>query len=275
MKSNFYYSFFFLRPEEKEALFSFYSFCRQIDDEIDLPSSPADPSAETIAGKIKKIQTWRAELKKCFDGKPSHPLTAKLQPFFKLYHLTPLYFDEILKGMEMDIHPFSVGTFEELKLYCYRVASAVGLVCMEIFQDRSVDARECAVNLGIAFQMTNILRDIFGDLEKGRLYLPKEDLDRFSYSENDLKDHLKTDAYVKLIQFEIDRTKIYYQKAEMNLQGCENVGKNMIEVMTKTYYRLLLEIEKNILRLDQKTIALSTLNKLLIAGGVWVKSRFL
>ena len=269
MKSNFYYSFFFLPHQEKKALFSFYSFCRQIDDEIDGVPSAAD-SALTTAEKTARIQFWRSELKQSFNGNPSHPLAKTLQPFLKQYHLTPLYFDEIINGMEMDIFHSSYSTFDDLKLYCYRVASAVGLVCMELFNDRSVFAKECAVNLGIAFQMTNILRDIFSDSNKGRIYLPKEDFEKFSYSENDLKNHLKTTAYVNLIQFEIDRTKSYYQKAEMNLMDCDHVGRRVILVMMKTYYQLLLKIERNILRLDQKTISLSTFNKLMIAGKVWL-----
>ncbi|MHB8481763.1 MAG: phytoene/squalene synthase family protein [Nitrospiria bacterium] len=272
MKSNFYYSFFFLPAEEKKALLSFYSFCRQIDDEIDWVSS--DSLANSTVVKKGKIESWRSELKESFNGNPSQPLTKALAPFIKHYHLTPLYFDEIINGMEMDILYSSYATFDELKLYCYRVASAVGLICMEIFNDRSVHAMECAIHLGFAFQMTNILRDIFADLKKGRIYLPKEDMDRFSYSENDLKNHLKTEEFVHLIRFEIDRAKVYYQKAEKSLQECENVGKSVIQVMIKTYYQLLLKIERNILRLDQKTITLSTVNKLMIAGRVWLKSLF-
>lgn len=268
MKSNFYYSFFFLPPLEKEALIRFYSFCRDLDDQIDL-EGPASPSSR----KKEMIQRWREELTRTFQGNPASPFTRKLHPIIQNYHLSKIYFDEIINGMEMDILDSSYPTFEELKLYCYRVASAVGLVCMEIFGDRSENARESAIHLGIAFQLTNILRDIFADLGNGRIYLPGEDFRRFGYSEENLKKRMINVEFSNLIQFEIDRAKIYYEKAETGLKDCHNAGKSVIEVMLKTYYQLLLKIERNIWNLNRKTVSLSPLAKISIAGKVWLKRR--
>ncbi|MBI1823890.1 MAG: squalene/phytoene synthase family protein, partial [Nitrospirae bacterium] len=190
------------------------------------------------------------------------------------FHLSKRHFEEIINGMEMDILCGSYPTFEELKLYCYRVASAVGLICMEIFGDRSDEARESAIHLGIAFQLTNILRDLFSDLEKDRIYIPGEDFRRFDYSEDDLKKKTINVEFAKLIQFEIDRAKMYYEKAESGIQRCHNKGIRVIVVMMNTYYRLLLEIERNIWNLDRKKVSLSTLTKVSIAGRVWWKNYF-
>jgi phytoene synthase len=268
LKSNFYYSFFFLPPKEKEALIHFYSFCRDLDDQIDL-AAPSPPASR----KQKLIQGWREELTRTFQGNPTSPLTQQLHPIIQNYRLSKIYFDEIINGMEMDILNSSYPTFEELKLYCYRVASAVGLVCMEIFGDRSENAKESAIHLGIAFQLTNILRDIFPDLENGRIYLPGEDFKRFGYSKENLKKRIVNVEFSNLIQFEIDRAMIYYEKAEAGLKDCHNTGKNVIEVMLKTYYQLLLKIERNIWNLSRKSVSLSPLAKISIAGKVWLKRK--
>jgi phytoene synthase len=268
LKSNFYYSFFFLPPREKEALVQFYSYCRMLDDRIDQESLKLQKS-----DKIGLIQAWRDELNRTFQGNPGSPVTKKLYPAIECFHLSKSHFDEIINGMEMDILISAYPTFEELKLYCYRVASAVGLVCMEIFGDRSEAARESAIHLGIAFQLTNILRDLFSDLEKGRIYIPAEDFRRFDYTEEDLKKNIINVEFSKLIQFEIDRAKIYYEKAELGLQQCGKGKNQVIEVMRKTYFRLLIEIERNIWNLGRKEIALSAGTKMAIALKVWWQKR--
>ncbi|MBI3606107.1 MAG: squalene/phytoene synthase family protein [Nitrospirae bacterium] len=272
MKSNFFYSFFLLPPEERNALLAFYAFCREIDDQVDLALSSDGHSAGS-SKKMEIIREWRSELIATFNGKPAHPLTVKLKPFIEQYRLSHEYFDEILNGMEMDILQSSYATFDGLKLYCYRVASVVGLICMEIFQDRSFPAKECAIHLGTAFQMTNILRDIFTDLKKGRIYLPEEDLVQFSYSETDLGNRVISAEFARLVEFEIARTKTYYDIAERRLNECRNPGRPAIEVMLKTYFQLLLKIERNIRVLDREEIALSLLKKAAIAGEVWFSGK--
>lgn len=268
LNSNFYYSFFFLPPKEKEALILFYSFCRNLDDQVDLGLPSSTPSR-----KKEIIQEWRVELNRTFQGHPTSPFTQKLLPAIQNYRLSKIYFDEIINGMEMDILYSSYNTFEELKLYSYRVASAVGLVCMEIFGDRSEKAREAAIHLGIAFQLTNILRDIFSDLENGRVYIPREDLKRFGYSEENLKNKVINLEFSNLIQFEIDRAKIYYEKSERGLMDIDNAGKDVIEVMLRTYLQLLLKIERNIWNLNRKPLSLGFFSKISIAGKVWLRRR--
>ena len=266
MKSNFYYSFFFLPRAEKEALFLLYAFCRALDDRIDLPSGRND-----AGDGLEVIRKWREELEMTYRGHPPNALFRSLYPAIRTFGLSRNNFEELINGMEMDIRSARYTTFDELKLYCYRVASAVGLLCMEIFGDRTDRARELAIHLGMAFQLTNIIRDIFQDLDKNRIYLPQEDLDLFRISADALSRREMNGDFAGLVQFQIDRAKKYYEKADLDLKACRNAGVKGIEVMMMTYARLLAKIDRNVWNLGWKRVSLTRTEKMAVAGRIWLK----
>jgi len=172
--SNFYLSFFSLPKEKRDAISAVYAFCREADDAVDEPGE-RDPR--------ELLSEWRAEIARTYDGHPTRPLTRSLAVAIDRFNLTRTYFDGILNGCDMDLTRLRYATFEALYGYCYHVAGEVGLLCMEIFGYRSERMKEYAVKLGLAFQLTNILRDVGTDAERGRIYIPQEDLKRFGVSE--------------------------------------------------------------------------------------------
>src|SRR4051794_19549126 len=176
--TNFYYSFLVLPPEKRRAIVAVWDFCRAVDDAVD------EARVEDAAGELAR---WRAELAACFGG--SSPQTKQgraLQPFVPRFGLPRPAFEALIEGVEMDLHTARYATFEDLYQYCIRVASAVGLMCVEIFGCRNPGSRQYAMDLGVALQLTNILRDVPGDLERGRVYIPLEDFARFGCREGDL-----------------------------------------------------------------------------------------
>src|SRR3977135_2801240 len=177
-KSNLALAFVALSRERREDITIFYAFCRVIDD-------IADSAELTIQEKARDLTAWRGWLR---EGTADEPTLARgLRGLVAKYSLTPARLEEIIDGVEMDLHNARYNSFEELRVYCYRVASAVGLVSIEIFGYRNPACRQYAIQLGLALQMTNIIRDVGKDLENGRIYLPQEDLARFDYPEEDLR----------------------------------------------------------------------------------------
>ena len=172
-KSNLALAFVALGRERRRDITTFYAFCRLIDDIADDPQLPLDE-------KTRQLSQWRASLRSAQPNESS--LAGEIRALIAKYRLTPEMLEEIIAGVEMDLTISQYATFEELRVYCYRVASAVGLVSIEIFGYRNPDCREYAIQLGLALQMTNILRDVRKDLENGRIYLPQDDLARFGYS---------------------------------------------------------------------------------------------
>ena len=178
-KSSFYYAFNLLPAAKRDAMNTVYAFCRKTDDIVDEGNDPASL-------KYEKLHKWRIELEKSFSGHSDYLLLNKLSSTIQKFNIPLEPFFELLKGMEMDLQKNRYLTFDDLQLYCYRVASTVGLMCVEIFGYKHTSTRDFAVNLGIALQLTNILRDIKKDSENGRIYLPQEDLKKFNYNENDI-----------------------------------------------------------------------------------------
>jgi len=178
-KSSFYYAFNLLPAEQRDAMNTVYAFCRETDDIVD---------EGTISDDIKydKLRKWRIELEKSLDGQSDYPLINKLSKTIQHFHIPLEPFFDLIKGMEMVLQKKRYLTFNDLQTYCYNVASTVGLMCIEIFGYRHPSAKDFAINLGIALQLTNILRDVKKDAEKGRIYLPKEDLEKFNYQESDV-----------------------------------------------------------------------------------------
>ena len=204
-RSNFFYAFLCLPKPKREALYAVYAFCRIVDDAVDV--------GQDRAAQRKELERWRAEIAQVFEGSPEHPAAQRLQEAVKIFPIPRAALEEIIAGVEMDLERSAYATFEDLYPYCYRVASAVGLCCIEIFGYTDVRAREYAVNLGVALQLTNIVRDVQPDALAGRVYLPQEDLERFAVTADDLAAGRYTPAFVRLMEYQAARARAYYERA--------------------------------------------------------------
>ncbi|HKY72871.1 MAG TPA: presqualene diphosphate synthase HpnD [Nitrospira sp.] len=268
--SNFYYSFFFLPKARREAMYTVYAFCKAVDSAVDEPPPGSDPKEE--------LRRWRAELDQVYGGEPSWPLMISLAHHATQLSIPKAYFEELIKGVEMDLATTRYATFEELSLYCYRVASIVGLICLHIFGPTSAHAQDYAVDLGMAFQLTNILRDLGTDAEQGRIYLPQEDLSRYGYAEAELLGRAEDSRLRDLIRFEVQRARTYYAKAQAALASLPKRDRRALtvaEIMRAVYSRLLERIERPDYRVFGPRVRLSTSHRLALAAGVWLRSKFL
>ncbi|MBI5197577.1 MAG: presqualene diphosphate synthase HpnD [Nitrospirae bacterium] len=254
--TNFYYAFALLPAEKRKALYALYNLCRRLDDAVDLEDSPAR--------KVEALQTWEHKLEEAYRGRPSDPLLTDLLPYIERYRIPKQYFLDLIAGIEMDLYPVRFKTFDDLSLYCYRVASVVGLMSIEIFGYKNTRTRSYATCLGMALQLTNILRDLKSDIERGRLYLPLEDLERFGYSEDDLRASRYNDPFVKLMQFECQRAKDYYRKATEALPAEDASTMIAARAMGGIYRGLLTRIETVRYDVFQHPISLSKSKKLWI-----------
>lgn len=265
--SNFYYSFLFLPKARREAMYTVYAFCREVDSVVDDARPGDDP--------LRQLEQWRAELAAAYGGTPSHPVTVSLARQASNWEIPKFYFDELIAGVEMDLTIRRYATFSDLYAYCYRVASVVGLICLKIFGTRSELAKDYAVNLGLAFQLTNILRDLKTDAERGRIYLPQEDLARFGCAEDDiLKQHYSA-GLLSLLQFECARARDFYRKAEAvaeRLPARDRRSLIAADIMCGVYSRLLDRIETSGYRVFGPRISVSATTRLVIASGIWLRS---
>jgi len=201
-KTNFYYSFSMLPRDEREAMNTVYAFCRTIDDIVDENADSAD-----VSRKRERLAMWRREVEKCYNGESSNPILLPLSKVVQRFRIPKQYFLTLIDGMEMDLVKRRYATFEELHEYCYSVASIVGLMCIEIFGYKYEETRDYAVQLGIAMQLTNILRDIKVDKEKGRIYLPQEDMDLFGVQEYEILLEQPSPRLRQLLAYEAEREK--------------------------------------------------------------------
>lgn len=264
-RSSFYYSFLFLPKPKREAIYAIYALCRSVDDIADDPGD--------VAEKAERLKAWREELDRCYTGRPTHPITEQLRDCLSRYPIPQVYFEALLAGVEMDLTINRYPTFDDLYRYCYRVASVVGLICIEIFGYRREQTKEYAVNLGLALQLTNILRDLKTDGQRGRIYLPQEDLQRFGYAEEDLLHCRYTPAFLPLMQYEADRARQYFGQAARSLPPEDR--KNMVsaEIMGRIYRETLEAIEKKNFRVFEDRIALSSARKIQLALSTWAQNR--
>ncbi|HEV8307512.1 MAG TPA: presqualene diphosphate synthase HpnD [Methylomirabilota bacterium] len=264
--SNFYYSFLFLPRHKREAMYALYAYCRTVDDAV-------DQSAGTPGDQRRTLAEWRTELRRVYGGRPTHPIASRLADVVRAYPIPQEYLDTILDGVEMDIDKRRYATFEELSEYCYRVAAAVGLACIEIFGYTDPRARDYAVNLGVALQLTNIMRDLKTDAERGRIYLPLDELRRYGYSEEELLRGRYTRAYFELMRFQADRTHAYYRAARAALPRVDRRRLIAAEIMGVIYHALLRTIEARRFRVFDRRIRLSAPRKLALALGVYLRAQ--
>jgi phytoene synthase len=266
--SNFYYSFLFLPKARRDAMYTVYAFCKEVDNAVDEPPAGSHPQEE--------LARWRRELTAAYEGTPTVPVTISLARHVRELSIPQAYFEELIKGVEMDLGTTRYATFEQLSLYCYRVASVVGLICLHVFGATSPRAQDYAVNLGMAFQLTNILRDLGNDAETGRIYVPQEDFARFTYREEDLLRRRYTPEFTDLMQFEVGRARDFYAKAARALESLpasERRALTVAEIMRGVYSRILQRIEESGYRVLGDRVTLSPSHRLAVAAGVWLQSR--
>jgi phytoene synthase len=251
-KSNLALAFVSLGRERKRDITIFYAFCRIIDDIADSPELP-------LQEKQARLAEWRRVLQ---AAAPDEPLLARdVRGLIEKYSLPVGMFEEIIAGVEMDLTIRRYATFEELRVYCYRVASAVGLVSIEIFGYRNAGCKPYAIELGLALQMTNIIRDVGKDLQDGRIYLPLEDLARFNYSVTDLEDRRYNECFLRLMEFEAARARDFFSHAAAALPSEDRKTMAPAEIMASIYRGLLRQIELDKFRVFEKEYRLSKLEK--------------
>ncbi len=246
--SSFLSAFIFLKKEKREALTALYAYCREVDDIAD----------ECLDHEIasKKLNWWREEVERLFKGEPQHPVSKALHPFLSHFNLSKNYFIEIIDGMEMDVKFNRYESFEQLELYCYRVASCVGILSAHIFGFKNKDTLTFAKNLGIALQLTNIIRDLGEDARRGRIYIPLDELKKLGVSEEEIISLKNSEKIKILVQNQSDRANKFYDLASKTLPIEDKKSQKISLVMGNIYYVLLKEIVKDNPEkiLNQKTI---------------------
>ena len=262
--SSFYYSFLFLPAERRRAIIALYAFCREVDDVVD-ECSDADVART-------KLAWWRKEIGDVFEdtGTAQHPVSQALVRVVRQFNLPRRHFEEIIDGMEMDLSYNRYPDFPTLQSYCYRVAGAVGLMAARIFGYRDPSTLTYAENLGTAFQLTNIIRDVGEDARRNRVYLPQDELSRFGISATDVAHLRETDAFRKLIEFQIDRAQDFYNRAFAILPAADRKLQRPGLVMAAIYRTLLQEIRADGNRVLSQRTSLTPLRKLWIAWRTWL-----
>jgi 15-cis-phytoene synthase len=261
--SSFYYSFLFLPPERRRAITALYAFCREVDDVVDECQDPAIAAA--------KLAWWRIEVARLYEGKPEHPVTQALQGVLPQFNLPQEQLLEIIDGMEMDLTQTRYLDFKGLSLYCYRVASVVGLLAAEIFGYTDRKTQKYAHDLGMAFQLTNIIRDVGEDARRGRIYLPVEDLQQFDVKAADILNARYSDNFRRLMEFQIARAEQYYEQAFAALPAVDRRAQRPGLVMAAIYRTLLDEIRRDGCQVLTQRTSLTPLRKLWLAVRTWVR----
>jgi phytoene synthase len=261
--SNFFYSFLFLPSHKREAIYAVYAFSRAVDDVVD--------DAVDLSVAAEGLTEWRREVDRMYEGRAEHPIAVQMAEAARRFHIPKELPLALIDGCEMDLTRTRYATFEELYDYCYHVASVIGLMCIEVFGYRTDKAKLYAEKLGVAFQLTNILRDVKNDAERGRIYLPREDLDRFGYQEEDVLNGVYDERFAALMKFQCERARGYYGEAQAALTPEDRPTLLAAEIMSGIYSRLLREIEN--LRYDvyRNAVSLPRYQKMWIALRVWGK----
>lgn len=255
--SSFYYSFLFLPARQRQAIISLYAFCREVDDTVDEAVEP------DIARQ--KLQWWREEIQNTFKNQATHPVGLSLQTALQHFDLYEEYFIEIIDGMEMDLDQSSYPEFKQLALYCHRVASVVGLLSVEIFGYKNRGTLKYAENLGMALQLTNIIRDVREDAERGRIYLPQDELDQFQVNTADLLDLKNSPELIACLKFQAQRARQHYQQAMDALPTEDRYPQRTGLIMASIYQATLDEIEMDGFQVMDRRISLTPVRKLWIA----------
>ncbi|WP_150430008.1 presqualene diphosphate synthase HpnD [Dechloromonas sp. CZR5] len=261
--SSFYYSFLFLPPERRQAIMALYAFCREVDDVVD--------ECNDISLASTKLAWWRQEVERIGEGNPQHPVGQALKKVAPGINLPKEQLLEIIDGMEMDLQQSRYLDFKGLSLYCYRVASVVGLLAAEIFGYQDRQTQKYAHDLGMAFQLTNIIRDIGEDARRGRIYIPVEELQQFNVTAKDILDGKYSDNFTALMQFQYDRAQKYYEQAFAQLPAIDRKNQRPGLIMAAIYRTLLAEIKDENFQVLHQRISLPPMRKLWLAAKTWIK----
>lgn len=271
--TTFYYAFLALPRPRREAIVAVWDFCRAVDDTVDEIEVGADgrPTELVAAGARRELDAWRAELDRCYKGIPETDVARRLQPWIVQHRLSRQPFADLIDGVEMDLTHHRYPSFEALYEYCWRVASTVGLICVEIFGARSAAAREYAIELGVALQLTNIIRDVAPDLARGRVYLPAEDLRRFSCSESDLERGQVSPAVRDLLAYQCARADEYYRRARARLPRTERRSLVAAQIMARIYRDVLRRVERAGYDVFSSRIGVPRPRQASIAVATWLR----
>ncbi|MFA7270988.1 MAG: presqualene diphosphate synthase HpnD [Sterolibacterium sp.] len=262
--SSFYYSFLFLEPPRRQAITALYAFCREVDDVVDECNDPQLARS--------KLVWWRHEIAALYAGKPDHPVTQALSEALERFDLPLERLIEIIEGMEMDLDQTRYLDFSALQLYCHRVAGVVGLLAAEIFGFQDGQTLKYAHDLGLAFQLTNIIRDVGEDARRGRVYLPLDELKRFEVPLTDILNAKYSDNFRRLMEFQIGRAEQTYMQALAQLPQCDRKAQRAGLIMAAIYRSLLTEIKRDgCLVLDRRT-SLTPIRKLWLAWRTWLRN---
>ena len=262
--SSFYYSFLFLTPERRRAITALYAFCREVDDIVDETEDPQ------IAGT--KLAWWRNEIANLFAGRPQHPVARALEPALAPFNITALRLNEIIDGMQMDLSQSRYLDFKGLETYCYHVAGVVGLLAAGIFGYRNPRTLEYAKTLGIAFQLTNIIRDVGDDARRNRIYLPMDELKRFEVPASDIINARYSDGFTRLMRFQAARAQSYYAAAFAALPAEDRRDQRAGLIMAAIYRTVLEEVEADGFKVLTQRTSLTPMRKLWIAISTWLRT---
>ena len=262
--SSFYYAFLFLPPERRRAITALYAFCREVDDAVDEPS-------EASVARVR-LAWWRDEVARLYAGKPEHPVTRALQPFIERFDLSATRLGEIMDGMEMDLTQSRYLDYAGLQLYCHRVAGVVGLLAASIFGRTEAATLEYAEKLGLAFQLTNIIRDVGEDARNNRIDLPMDELKRFGVPASDILGARYSEAFSALMRFQAERALDCYDQAMALLPAADRKAQRPGLVMAAIYRQLLLEIQRDGFQVLHQRTSLTPLRKLWLAWSTWVRA---
>ncbi len=262
--SSFYYSFLFLPPERRRAITALYAFCREVDDTVD----------EATDGSVARIKLawWRTEVSKMYSGTPTHPVMLALQPHIAVYQLEEKHLLAIVDGMEMDLDQSRYLDYPGLQRYCWHVAGVVGILSASIFGYTNPQTLAYAEKLGLAFQLTNIIRDVGDDARKGRIYLPVNDLQQFGVTANDLLKLQHSDKFEALMRFQAERAQAVYDEALALLPKEDRRAQRPGLMMAAIYRTLLDEIQRDGFHVLNQRISLTPLRKLWLAWKTYVRT---
>jgi phytoene synthase len=261
--SSFYYSFLFLPPERRRAITAMYAFCREVDDTVD---ECTDQSIARI-----KLAWWRTEVSQMYTGTPTHPVMQAMQPHLALYDLQEKHLQAIIDGMEMDLDQTRYLDYPAMQRYCWHVASVVGILSASIFGVTNPKTLEYAEKLGLAFQLTNIIRDVGEDARKGRIYLPVNELQQFGVTAADLLNARHSDKFEALMRFQVERAKKVYDEAFALLPKEDRRAQRPGLMMAAIYRTVLDEIERDNFHVLTQRISLTPIRKLWLAWKTYIR----
>lgn len=262
--SSFYYSFMFLPSAKRRAITALYAFCREVDDVVD------ECSDEQVARTT--LQWWRGQVAEIYGGKPQHPVALALVPVVVQFNMAQELLLEIIDGMEMDLDQPRYQDFKSLQLYCYRVASVVGLLSVEIFGYQDRQTLKYAHDLGLAFQLTNIIRDVGEDARRNRIYLPMDEMQQYNVTAADILNGVESENFQKLMAFQIERAQRFYQQALAQLPAIDRKNQRTGLIMAAIYRATLDEVIASGCHVLKERVSLTPLRKLWLAWTTWIKN---